>query len=53
MNQSKLIRDTARTFEKRAKNWESDHGELGKIVANEIRAVNDGWKAVKGPKRKK
>lgn len=38
------------TFAKRAATWEKDEGELGKIVAAEIRTVNDAWMEATGDK---
>ena len=33
-----------RCFETRAKRWEQDQGELGEIVAKELRTINDAWR---------
>jgi hypothetical protein len=35
------IKDICKTFRKRAATWEREQGELGKIVASEIRCVVD------------
>lgn len=38
-----VVRMLHMTFARRALTWETNEGELGKIVGSELRTVNDEW----------
>lgn len=42
-----------KTFRKRARNWEKNEGELGKIVASEIRGIVDVFEEYESEKTKR
>ena len=48
-NHKRLVRQTISTFRKRAATWEANEGELGKIVASELRCVLDVFEELISP----
>ena len=43
---SDIVRQTVTAFRKRATTWERDEGELGGIIASEIRTIIDTFESI-------
>lgn len=52
LSAEEILAMLGKTFEKRAKTWEQEEGEIGKIVAAEIRTVNDAYRETINPTTK-